>query len=64
MAKPDWKDAPGKAKWLAQDKSGDWYWYKSKPEAMTRSWKGFVDWWFAGSGEVNDNFFETLEQRP
>jgi len=30
--KPEWKDAPKWANWLAQDANGDWYWYKEKPE--------------------------------
>lgn len=29
--KPDWKDAPGWARWLAQDRNGYWYWYAERP---------------------------------
>lgn len=29
--KPDWKDAPESAKYLAMDKSGRWWWYEKKP---------------------------------
>lgn len=29
--KPEWKDAPDWAMWLAQDKDGDWYWWQDKP---------------------------------
>jgi hypothetical protein len=29
--KPDWKDAPEWANWLAQDSNGSWYWYQIKP---------------------------------
>lgn len=29
--KPDWKDAPEWANWLAMDKDGAWYWYEEMP---------------------------------
>jgi len=29
--KPDWKNAPEWAEWLAQDLNGWWYWYEYKP---------------------------------
>lgn len=32
--KPDWKDAPEWAMWLAQDCNGDWYWFEEKPHAI------------------------------
>jgi hypothetical protein len=60
--KPNWKDAPEWAQWLAQDESGDWWWYENEPEA------GDNTWW---SDEVHDRAIkengewrETLEQRP
>lgn len=31
MNKPDWKDAPEWAQWLAQDSDGEWYWFEVKP---------------------------------
>ena len=33
--KPDWKDAPYWAEWLARDKNGDWYWYEFEPVDFT-----------------------------
>lgn len=30
--KPDWKDAPEWAQWVAMDADGDWWWYENKPE--------------------------------
>ena len=30
--KPDWKDAPEWASWLAMDEDGDWFWYESEPK--------------------------------
>ncbi len=29
--KPDWKDAPDWAQWVARDESGRWYWYQDEP---------------------------------
>ncbi len=32
MSKPDWKDAPKWAKWLAMDCGEYWYWYANRPK--------------------------------
>lgn len=32
MNKPDWKDAPEWAEWLAQDADGAWWWFQNEPE--------------------------------
>lgn len=39
--KPDWKDAPSWARWLACNFHGHWVWFSHKPRAMlkTNSWK-------------------------
>jgi hypothetical protein len=29
--KPDWKDAPEWAAFVAQDADGDWYWFEERP---------------------------------
>lgn len=29
--KPDWKDAPDWANYLAKDSDGAWFWYTSRP---------------------------------
>lgn len=64
--KPDWKDAPWWATFLAQDANGDWYWYQYEPEAG-----GCVPGkWGVTSGQVLRNLVtfsdwaETLEERP
>ena len=37
--KPDWKDAPKWAQWLAMDKNGGWFWYRVKPDCdLTHCW--------------------------
>jgi len=59
--KPDWKDAPDWANYLAQDISGGWWWYQKKPRLMDDSW-GF------GNQHERANIIttwrETLESRP
>lgn len=66
MSKPEWKDAPSFAKWLAQDQCGDWWWYAVRPieednffrhVAMTRRAH-------ACSGEQNYSWQKTLEYLP
>jgi len=59
--KPDWKDAPSWAQWLAQDQSGAWYWYETEPYAGTSTWnysQGRADW------VDTPGWNETLEKRP
>ncbi len=38
--KPDWKDAPKWANWLAQHGDGSWWWFEERPKAdtMFRIW--------------------------
>ena len=31
--KPDWKDAPEWAQWLAMDRDGKWTWFEDEPIA-------------------------------
>lgn len=64
--KPDWKDAPKWAKYLAQDKCGEWFWYQVKPIADSdfdsfRCTKGKVE---LADNECNETWKETLEPRP
>lgn len=39
--KPDWKDAPKWANWLAQDRSGSWFWYEDEPIIEDYEWADF-----------------------
>lgn len=32
--RPQWKDAPKWAKWLALDDNGRWFWYSQMPECF------------------------------
>jgi len=36
--KPDWKDAPAWAQFLAMDPDGRWFWFDSKPIWYDRAW--------------------------
>jgi len=63
MVKPDWKDAPEWAQWVAMDADGVWFWYEEKPKF------GRSDWYDV-SGRMQSCMdckldpIETLEARP
>lgn len=60
--KPDWKDAPEKAKWLAMDECGKWYWHFKKP---TLSLTRFGYYWESGErSHAPVDHTNTLEKRP
>jgi len=66
--KPDWKDAPEWAMYLAQDESGKWYWYSHKPVQYSSSFMN-PDRYdaMAQRAEIvrtNNNWMDTLEARP
>jgi hypothetical protein len=59
--KPDWKDAPSWANYLAQDEDSEWWWFENKPD------EGHAAWWpcegescRASVGDWRDS----LEERP
>jgi len=63
--KPDWKDAPDWAKYLAQDSGSNWWWYAEKPRADYRNEE------FVGGGKCEiaydariSEWESTLEPRP
>lgn len=61
--KPDWKDAPEWANWLAQDGNGAWWWYEDKPLTIN----GEIVWKPNGKcreAQVCLQWQDTLEQRP
>ena len=64
MNKPDWKDAPEWAQWLAQDEDGTWWWYENAPKVILSR-----TWFDSGrarkvSDNYSENWRESLEQRP
>ena len=64
--KPDWKDAPEWAQWLAMDRDGKWTWFEDEPIA------GDWDIWCNPTRGMWDDaeirpiyeWRETLESRP
>lgn len=59
--KPDWKDAPKWARWLAMDQDERWFWHETKPEKSIWSWQSSGE--VATAGEV-PAWDESLERRP
>lgn len=66
--KPDWKDAPEWAQWLAMDADGAWYWYEKHPTYVRPENEGF---WRTEIGTqdafaMHDSYDETppVEERP
>lgn len=69
MNRPDWKDAPDWAMFLAQDKDGEWCWWNLKPVITCTLWtqgSPEKDYYFASAGYYvrTINWQETLEPRP
>lgn len=65
MSKPDWKDAPEWAQYLAQDYDGAWWWYEREPAVSYT-----MGYFFAENGgeweeaSYASDWDSTLEQRP
>lgn len=67
MSKPDWKDAPEWANWLAQDKCGEWFWYEYKPDLRGSTWSAYSTAGKLIRAEIPTDvptFIDTLERRP
>jgi hypothetical protein len=59
--KPDWKDAPPWANYLAMDNDGGWFWYQNKPKY------GQFGWMLNGGYYLryrHTDCSDTLEKRP
>jgi len=68
--KPDWKDAPEWANYLAMNGSGWWFWFKEKP-FISEYYSEWLpsDYLIGGSCRAGgycgaNNWLESLEQRP
>lgn len=60
--KPDWKDAPEWAHYLAKDKNDEWWWFERPPTTYSSGrWLGGGMACMAGT---YNNWRETLEQSP
>lgn len=66
MNKPDWKDAPKWAKWLAQDAPGEWYWHEEIPKDGDQDWISHKRYDIAAFklDSANPNWRATLEAKP
>lgn len=75
MRKPSWKDSPPWAKYLAQDRDQQWYWYELEPVYNEHGgfWSTDCTPYSPGQGRWEDAAFpelpqckwtETLESKP
>lgn len=69
MSKPEWKDAPEWANWLAQDKDGEYCWWNKKPDRTKSLWtqgSPESDYRFESAGYFpkSIDWEKTLEPRP
>ena len=67
MTKPDWKDAPEDAEYLAQDLSGIWSFHQNEPRPERGIWDSTAGVWtvpIRGERFANPNWRDTLEKRP
>lgn len=64
---PDWANAPDWAYYLAQDASGEWYWYADEPtpDEKLEKWLPYDSLSeLAMVAEENSKWRQTLQQRP
>lgn len=60
--KPDWKDAPEGARWLAMNENGSWFWHFKKPK-LTKT--RFGCYWHSDENIYAPvDFNKSLEKRP
>ena len=65
--KPDWKDAPEWAEWIAQDYPGIWSFHQNEPKPTRGIWDSTANvLTVAMKGERvnNEEWKSTLERRP
>jgi len=64
--KPDWKDAPEWAEWLALDGRGEWCWHEKAPSISTfrQVWFNDGEKEFAATDLSEQDWKESLERRP
>jgi hypothetical protein len=66
MSKPDWDKTAGWASYIAQDCDGTWCAYEEMPKPIKTGWiQEFGTKCEDGdTDELNENWLQTLEQRP
>lgn len=60
--KPDWKDAPEWAQWLARDENGSWFWYATRPLVSGNRW--ITDTKYEHAGDSSSEWEKSREERP
>lgn len=60
--KPDWKDAPEWANWLAMDEDGFWLWHENRPNKLMESWS--VEGLSKVAQRPSNRWAYSLEGRP
>jgi hypothetical protein len=60
--KPDWKDAPEWARYLAMDKNGSWLWYENEPTPNSTLWESHGQYARAIAPKID--WLQSLEPRP
>lgn len=61
--KPDWKDAPEWANYVAMDRDGAWCWYQLEPAASSGAWETSGGKYEYAVGSTI-SYRDTLEARP
>ena len=64
--KPDWKDAPEWANWVAMDFDGTWYWYEKQPYKCTcfDGWNYEYESRWEHVVNKDTSWDKSLQQRP
>jgi hypothetical protein len=61
--KPDWKDAPEWANYLAMDRNGAWCWHEAYVMPQYAMWLSRVHGRVQIASQPGDEWRETLEER-
>ena len=64
MSKPDWKDAPEWARYVAQDADKSWFWHQKEPRLRARDWASDGRILGCGKPDPDESWMDTLERRP
>jgi len=62
--KPDWKDAPEWANYLAMDQDGSWTWFQNRPHERNGYWWDHYGEQEEAAKPKNVKWRETCETRP
>ena len=62
--KPDWKNAPNWANWLAMDSTGEWWWFAKKPEMTKGKYWDEFEGMISRAIDPMASWKESLEARP